>query len=406
MADIALLQAALRNANVQAFLRVIRSSESSDSDDEAYRALYGWAPGNGKVFESFATHPRVALMSAWGWTSAAGAYQAMAAVPGRVKTDTWGDFERWARSQGHEPRFDPQSQDLFAVWCINRRGALQMVLDGRVEDAIAACRQEWASFPGAGFGQPTAKLSRLVEVFKRWGGGQQVAGDGAVDAAPSVGSPPTAPTAPAPRLDGEASYDIPMSPSEPAPTQAPAAAKGGPPVLPVIAKALLPQILTEIPRLLKIWPPGSEVADRNVQTATTALDIIVKALGAANAQDAVEKVKSDPDAAKVARDAVDENWAQIDDTRETSVVRAREFAAHLPERVIVFNLVFHELLSLILVMVGAAGALIVMTGQFSNELKVSVVTLIIVGGYVGVKEFWLGGSRGSDVKTAMLMRRD
>lgn len=152
--------------NVQAFLRVIRAGETHPTDDEAYRALFGWRPGNGQTFASFDDHPRIAIQSPWGWTSAAGAYQAMCAVPGKVKTDTWGDFIR-----AHGPRdFSPLSQDIFALWCIARRGALADVVAGRLDVALTKCAKEWASLPGSPYGQPTKTLEQCRAIYRQHGG--------------------------------------------------------------------------------------------------------------------------------------------------------------------------------------------------------------------------------------------
>lgn len=42
MIEIATLRAKLQDKRLQAFLRVIRAGESHETDDEAYKALYGW----------------------------------------------------------------------------------------------------------------------------------------------------------------------------------------------------------------------------------------------------------------------------------------------------------------------------------------------------------------------------
>jgi len=152
---------------MRAFFAVIRAGETSATDDDAYRALFGWQSGKpGHMFGSFADHPRVAVMSRWGWTSAAGAYQAMAAVPGKVKTDTWGDF---IRSTGPHD-FSPISQDLFAAWCIRRRGAIDAVIHGRLWEAIDRCKREWASLPGSPYGQPTRTAVAAALTYSRFGG--------------------------------------------------------------------------------------------------------------------------------------------------------------------------------------------------------------------------------------------
>lgn len=151
---------ALAQPNVRAFLRMIRLGEGT-RDKDGYRRIVG-----GQLFESFADHPRVAVKTRYGWTSAAGAYQAMAAVPGKVKTDTWGDF---TRSMGPHD-FTPASQDLFAVWCIRRRKALEDVIAGRFEQAVAKCGDEWASLPGSRWGQRTESLARVKSEYEAAGG--------------------------------------------------------------------------------------------------------------------------------------------------------------------------------------------------------------------------------------------
>ena len=66
------LRAALADANVRAFLAVIRAGEGT-SDDDGYRRCFG-----GSLFDSFADHPR-RVVRAGGYTStAAGAYQFLA----------------------------------------------------------------------------------------------------------------------------------------------------------------------------------------------------------------------------------------------------------------------------------------------------------------------------------------
>lgn len=183
------LQRARSDANVQAWLRLLRLGESSPDTDEAYRALFGWKPGNGKTFEDLSTHPRIALMSGWGWTSAAGAYQAMAVVPGKVKTDTWDGCAAWCQARRHTLTMQPDDQDLFAVWCTARRGALDLVLNGRIVEAMDACKLEWASLPGSTYGQPTKAADKLLAVYTRFGGTLNAPAPLVVHDGASLGSP-------------------------------------------------------------------------------------------------------------------------------------------------------------------------------------------------------------------------
>lgn len=159
-----------------------------------------------------------------------------------------------------------------------------------------------------------------------------------------------------------------------------------------------------IPRIGGLFASGSEVSQRNLKLAEMVVDTVVPAVGAANAQEAVERIKADPQALKQASQAIDENWFRFEDVREKSVAAARQFYGG-QDRIIFWNMVFHEVLALLMVVISAGGAGAVLFGSFSNELKIAVVTLMIVGGYTGIKEFFFGGSRGSDTKTAMMERK-
>jgi muramidase (phage lysozyme) len=53
---------------------------------------------------------------------------------------------------------------------IKERGALADVKVGRIVDAIAKCRNIWASFPGAGYNQREHKLGDLLAHFIAAGG--------------------------------------------------------------------------------------------------------------------------------------------------------------------------------------------------------------------------------------------
>lgn len=172
------LLAALTHDNVPAFLRLIREGESSQ-EQNAYTVMFG-----GGHFEGFADHPRVKntrrLRGKPITSTAAGAYQFLAR--------TWGEMaKRYALKD-----FSPINQDCAAVGLIHRRGALDDVLAGRVDEAIRKCRLEWASLPGSPYGQPTQALARAREVYRTYGG--RVAGEPAADRTPAVVATPTSTT--------------------------------------------------------------------------------------------------------------------------------------------------------------------------------------------------------------------
>jgi lysozyme len=140
--------------NVNAFLMTVRVSEGT-SGSEGYSTLVG-----GGQFDSFADHPRrlVFLPNLGINSSAAGAYQ--------ILRRTWDGV---AGKLGLTD-FTPQSQDRAAVELIRQRGALADVRAGRFADAIAKCKKEWASLPGAGYGQRENSLATLQAAYINAGG--------------------------------------------------------------------------------------------------------------------------------------------------------------------------------------------------------------------------------------------
>jgi len=140
--------------NIDAFLWAIRVSEGTDGLN-GYSMLVG-----GGLFGSFADHPRVLvdLPKLGIKSSAAGAYQ--------ILRRTWDDV----RGVIGAPDFSPPWQDRAAVELIRRRGALADVRAGRFATAINKCKKEWASLPGAGYGQHENSLARLQNAYVSAGG--------------------------------------------------------------------------------------------------------------------------------------------------------------------------------------------------------------------------------------------
>lgn len=148
------LRRALGHPNVAAFLRVIRAGETNQTDD-AYRMMFG-----GGLFDVAGgwEHPNIVNHAAGLSSTAAGAYQFL--------YRTWDGLCR----QYPFPDFAPKCQDMGAVALIAGRGALQDVLDGRLDAAIAKCGREWASLPGSPYGQPVLSMARCRAVFAEYGG--------------------------------------------------------------------------------------------------------------------------------------------------------------------------------------------------------------------------------------------
>lgn len=356
-------------SNIDAFLRVIREGESSQ-DDGAYRTVVG-----GGKFDSFDDHPRelVHIKSLGVNSTAAGAYQFL--------SSTWGDV---CKANPSITDFSPRNQDLGAVWLIKRRRAYADVIDGRFELAVQKCAKEWASLPGSPYGQPTMTMEKARRVYEQYGG--QYEQSEAVDFPPIV--------------------DLSV-PANPADIQAKIKESPVDPISALAVKSIIGMAADAIPGLIRMFGnKDNPVVERNAKAAQVILDTAKEVTGAINAQDTADKIQNDPEAAAKVRQAIMDNWFRINAEAEKSVAAAREFAgSYRAEKTVRDGLTFIELLSLIFVTLSAVGGGYVLVADFPAELKGGVITLMLIGGWTGVKEFWLGSSRDSQRKTEMLTKQ-
>jgi muramidase (phage lysozyme) len=140
--------------NVTAFLRVIRERESGQGAD-AYLMING-----GGHMDGFAKHPWENVPTTKG-ARACGAYQFLGT--------TWGGLCR----QYEFPDFGPESQDLGAIALIQERGALQDVIAGRFEEAVAKLLRSpaiWTSLPGGPESSAKWTMDKARAVFINYGG--------------------------------------------------------------------------------------------------------------------------------------------------------------------------------------------------------------------------------------------
>jgi muramidase (phage lysozyme) len=147
-------------SNLKAFLDMIAYSEIGPKllavSDNGYNVLVGSTPDKPLLFDSYITHPRVhnhAMNS-----DAAGRYQFM----GRY----WPHY----KIQLSLPDFGPESQDKWAIQLIKECRALDDIQTGHFAIAVGKCVSRWASFPGAGYGQPERQLTALEDAYERAGG--------------------------------------------------------------------------------------------------------------------------------------------------------------------------------------------------------------------------------------------
>ena len=147
-------------ANVVAFLDMLAWSEGTDNGrqrthDRGYDVLVG-----GGVFRGYEEHPNVLvpLPKLKIKSTAAGRYQFL--------KRTWDVL----RTRLALKDFGPLSQDVACIELIRGRRALEDLKAGSFDAAVQKCQKEWASLPGAGYGQHEQKLDRLRDAYVRAGG--------------------------------------------------------------------------------------------------------------------------------------------------------------------------------------------------------------------------------------------
>lgn len=375
------LRAAGKHGNVIAFSRVVREGESRQ-DDAAFFMRYGGYGQQPKYFDSLERHPRIPELTADGRKStAAGAFQAT--------WTTWQDFEKF---MGRPMDFSRESQYLFYVWCLHRRGALDAVIAGRFEEACRLCKDEWTSLPGGA--EENAATRRARETYLKWGGKLSPA-EGFAHIK-DVADRPFDPDSLSTEHYGEAVSESVVNPVPSADEQE---AHMGP-----FLAAAIPAFISAAPDLIRLFGKG-EQSKQNAIIAEKVGAVAMKVTNAANEQEAAQKLATDPMYAKAFRAEVAENFDQwmgmvtrFHAMDEASRDKARSFVMDYSRHPVAGKLVFPELLSLLFVIVAAIGGGFVLWDpfdRFNTEMQTAVVMLMLIGGWNGVKEFWFGSSMGS-----------
>lgn len=300
---------------------------------------YRMIVGGGR-FHDFSDHPRkmVFIPKLNVNSSAAGAYQFL--------SRTWDE----CKSRMGLPDFSPESQDKAAVYLIRRRKALDDVMAGRIKEAIEKCAKEWASLPGSPYGQPTLTMERALEVYQRYGGT--------------------------------------FGPQEERTEMAPF-------VIPAVV-----ELAKMIPKLGSMFG-DSEVAQRNVKAAEVVINAVTGAVGAANAQEAVEKIASDPAARETATKAVESVWYQISEAGGGGIDGAHKRAlvyAQPDGPRFWFNPAFWiSMILLTMPMMLLVDVFYVHPESYTGEIRTQIVTgVLMVISMVGA--YWIGTSFSSAKK--------
>lgn len=285
------IRAALANKNVQAFLRSpIREGESSQ-DTTAYWWLYGSTKAAPKLADSLGDHPRVKTYETYDgqfikngkldFTTAAGAYQ--------ITATTWDTVVQPAL---HLPDFTPESQDMAAVYLLKHRRALDDVMAGRFGAACGKLQQEWASMPGASFGdQPTQQMARVLALYKQYGGALEP--QGATNAPAPAPTPQPAPAAPP-------GASIPAGDAGDAPENS----------MPPFIAAGLSALIQHAPALIRVFGDSPQ-AEKNAKAAEVVAGIAQQVTGQPTVEGAIQVLDTNPTTAAAYREAVHQSMPEL-----------------------------------------------------------------------------------------------
>jgi muramidase (phage lysozyme) len=351
------LRAALAHPNVQAFLQVIRAGEGTLDVLDGYRRMF-----TGPLFDSFAQHPNQIHQAGALASTAAGAYQFL--------HRTWQALVE----QYHFEDFSPQCQDEGAVALIAGRGALADVMAGQLGAAIGKCNREWASLPGSPWGQPTRTMAQATKTYTQAGG--------------TLADPAAAPQ----------HKEAPMAP-----------------LLLPLAGALI-DIFTPLARekITKEMARHTDKPEVAEQIAAGVIETAKVLTGKTDPIAAVAAVKDGgPDlVASVEADAL----AQLDrllgvverayKMEREDIAEARRYNSEEPLFLDTpwLKLKFIHLLSL--VFVGFSGTFVTVNwASLTAELRGAVITLMVIAGWNGVRDYWMSSSAGSTLKTQLLSTR-
>lgn len=346
--------------NVQAFYQVVRFKESS-LDDSAYRMVNGGPP-----ITDFSRHPYEGLKTTEGG-HAAGA-------PQFIPT-TWGGLQR---KYGFTD-FSPPNQDLGYVGCLIERNALGLVMEGRFDEAVLACRKEWSSLPGAAESRASWTMDKARDLYMRAGGSLK---------------------------------DVAGTPYEP--VQEPVPVEPERKIMdPLSAIALFgPLIANLIPQVAKLFDKKVETPGK-IEAAQKVIETIVTSTGSVNEQQALQKIATDPVMLETAKKAIMTEptiMGMLEVGGGIKAAREANLAIQNADKPFWYNPAFWMSLVLMPLVYWIVGSVLVgrddATGMwqifgtaFNQETRSGTVNLVIgmvLGGIVGI---WFGTSYGSMRKT-------
>jgi muramidase (phage lysozyme) len=152
--------------NRKAFKDMLAVSEGTSTSpvtqNDGYDVIVTGVNGP-EIFTDYAEHPFAhrspkKINNTGLYSSASGRYQFM-----RVH---WSHYKTLLKL----PDFSPASQEKWCDQLLKEQKALPLIDAGDFDNAVARCRNIWASLPGAGYGQHENSLDKLRQVYVNAGG--------------------------------------------------------------------------------------------------------------------------------------------------------------------------------------------------------------------------------------------
>lgn len=165
--------------------------------------------------------------------------------------------------------------------------------------------------------------------------------------------------------------------------------------------AAIPSLIQAAPALIRLFGSG-EQSEKNAAAAEAVAHIAKQITNEATVEGAVNVIQADQDVSKQFSDAVESNWfALTGEAGGGGIAGARAANANAPrwqknQAILVTVLV----LPLIYMVVGA-----VLFSDFSNDIKIMVISTVMTAGFGGVMAYFFGTSAGSARKTDMLAQK-
>lgn len=173
-----------------------------------------------------------------------------------------------------------------------------------------------------------------------------------------------------------------------------------PPMLPFVAAAL-PALINAAPDLIRIFG-GGEQSEKNAKAAEKVVEIAKGVTGTETAEQAVQKIQTDPASEAEFRKAAMAQFLDIEKLADARVEKARAFNA--AEQPVFGAWKFVHILSMLVVLAAVAAiGYILGTSDDPTERSMALQTLLLTG-FGGVLMYWLGSSDGSAKKTEMMRR--